>query len=35
MKLISNDTSHLAETPLDGFMKSTEWKDPGELRAAA
>jgi uncharacterized peroxidase-related enzyme len=34
-KLISNYTNHLAETPLDSFMKGAEWKAPGRLKAAA
>jgi uncharacterized peroxidase-related enzyme len=34
-KLISNYTNHLAETPLDSFMKGAEWKAPGKLKAAA
>lgn len=34
-KLISNYTNHLAQTPLDGFMKGVEWKAPGKLKAAA
>jgi len=34
-KLISNYTNHLAETPLDDFMKGAEWKAPGKLKAAA
>jgi uncharacterized peroxidase-related enzyme len=33
-KLISNYTNHLAETPLDAFMKGAEWKAPGRLNAA-
>jgi uncharacterized peroxidase-related enzyme len=33
-KLISNYTNHLAQTPLDGFMKGAEWKVPGKLQAA-
>lgn len=33
-KLISNYTNHLAETPLDPFMKGAEWQAPGHLRAA-
>jgi uncharacterized peroxidase-related enzyme len=32
-KLISNYTNHLAQTPLDGFMKGAEWKAPGKLKA--
>jgi alkylhydroperoxidase family enzyme len=33
-KLISNYTNHLAQTPLDTFMKGAEWKAPGKLKAA-
>ncbi|MGH7222387.1 MAG: carboxymuconolactone decarboxylase family protein [Gemmataceae bacterium] len=33
-KLISNYTNHLAQTPLDSFMKGAEWKAPGKLKAA-
>jgi uncharacterized peroxidase-related enzyme len=33
-KLISNYTNHLAETPLDSFMKGAEWKALGKLKAA-
>jgi uncharacterized peroxidase-related enzyme len=33
-KLISNYTNHLAETPLDSFMKGAEWTAPGKLKAA-
>lgn len=33
-KLISNYTNHLADTPLDPFMKGAEWQAPGHLRAA-
>ena len=33
-KLISNYTNHLAETPVDGFMKGVEWVAPGHLKAA-
>lgn len=33
-KLISNYTTHLAQTPLDSFMKGAEWKAPGKLKAA-
>lgn len=33
-KLISNYTNHLAQTPLDVFMKGAEWKAPGKLEAA-
>jgi uncharacterized peroxidase-related enzyme len=32
-KLISNYTNHLIETPLDNFMKGTEWTEPGKLEA--
>ncbi|MET3970909.1 MULTISPECIES: carboxymuconolactone decarboxylase family protein [Bradyrhizobium] len=34
-KLISNYTNHLAQTPLDPFMKGAEWNAPGKLRPAA
>lgn len=34
-KLISNYTNHLAETPLDPFMKGAEWEAPGRLTRAA
>jgi len=34
-KLISNYTNHLAQTPLDGFMKGAEWVAPGHLHSAA
>ncbi|OYU76686.1 MAG: carboxymuconolactone decarboxylase [Alphaproteobacteria bacterium PA3] len=34
-KLISNYTNHIADTPLDGFMKGAEWTAPGKMRAAA
>ncbi|RDS84397.1 carboxymuconolactone decarboxylase family protein [Dyella psychrodurans] len=34
-KLISNYTNHLADTPLDAFMKGAEWKAPGKLKAVA
>ncbi|WMT77269.1 carboxymuconolactone decarboxylase family protein [Bradyrhizobium sp. Ash2021] len=34
-KLISNYTNHLAQTPLDPFMKGAEWNAPGKLKAAA
>lgn len=34
-KLISNYTNHLADTPLDPFMKGAEWTPPGRLMAAA
>ena len=30
-KLISNYTNHLANTPLDAFMKGAEWTAPGNL----
>jgi alkylhydroperoxidase family enzyme len=33
-KLISNYTNHLAQTPLDSFMKGAEWKAPGKLKDA-
>lgn len=33
-KLISNYTNHLAQTPLDAFMKGAEWQAPGKLKAA-
>jgi hypothetical protein len=33
--LISNYTSHLAQTPLDPFMKGAEWSAPGKLKPAA
>jgi uncharacterized peroxidase-related enzyme len=33
-KLISNYTNHLAQTPLDAFMKGAEWRAPNKLRAA-
>ncbi len=33
-KLISNYTNHLANTPLDGFMKGAEWVVPGHLKRA-
>jgi len=33
-KLISNYTNHLAQTPLDSFMKGAEWTAPGKLKAA-
>jgi uncharacterized peroxidase-related enzyme len=33
-KLISNYTNHLAQTPLDAFMKGAEWSAPGKLKAA-
>jgi hypothetical protein len=31
-KLISNYTNHLAQTPLDSFMKGAEWSAPGKLK---
>lgn len=34
-KLISNYTNHLADTPLDPFMKGAEWEAPGALPRAA
>jgi uncharacterized peroxidase-related enzyme len=34
-KLISNYTNHLAQTPLDAFMKGAEWNAPGKLKPAA
>ena len=34
-KLISNYTNHLAQTPLDPFMKGAEWNAPGKLKPAA
>ena len=34
-KLISNYTNHLAQTPLDPFMKGAEWSAPGKLKPAA
>ena len=34
-KLISNYTNHLAQTPLDPFMKGAEWIAPGKLKPAA
>ena len=33
-KLISNYTNHLAQTPLDPFMKGAEWNAPGKLKPA-
>ena len=33
--LISNYTNHLAQTPLDAFMKGGEWNAPGKLKPAA
>jgi uncharacterized peroxidase-related enzyme len=30
-KLISNYTNHIADTPLDSFMKGAEWQAPGNL----
>jgi uncharacterized peroxidase-related enzyme len=34
-KLISNYANHLAQTPLDPFMKGAEWNAPGKLKPAA
>lgn len=34
-KLISNYTNHMAQTPLDPFMKGAEWRSPGNMRATA
>ncbi|MFG1243441.1 carboxymuconolactone decarboxylase family protein [Xanthobacter sp. V7C-4] len=34
-KLISNYTNHLADTPVDPFMKGVEWAAPGYLKAVA
>src|ERR1700747_1874127 len=34
-KLISNYTTHLAETPNDAFMKGAEWTAPGKFKPAA
>ena len=34
-KLISNYTNHLAQTPLDAFMKGAEWSAPGKRKPAA
>jgi uncharacterized peroxidase-related enzyme len=34
-KLISNYTNHVAQTPLDPFMKGAEWNAPGKLKPAA
>jgi uncharacterized peroxidase-related enzyme len=34
-KLISNYTNHIADTPLDPFMKGAEWTAPNKMRAAA
>lgn len=34
-KLISNYANHLAETPLDAFMKGAEWVAPRHLKAPA
>lgn len=31
---VPNYTNHLAQTPLDSFMKGAEWKAPGKLKAA-
>jgi hypothetical protein len=33
--LISNYTNHLAQTPIDPFMKGAEWNAPGKLKSAA
>src|SRR5579859_7480544 len=33
-KLISNYANHLADTPLDPFMKGSEWTAPGKLKAS-
>lgn len=33
-KLISNYSNHLADTPLDSFMKGAEWTAPGHLKTA-
>jgi NAD(P)-dependent dehydrogenase (short-subunit alcohol dehydrogenase family) len=33
-KLISNYANHLAQTPLDAFMKGSEWQAPGKLEVA-
>jgi uncharacterized peroxidase-related enzyme len=33
-KLISNYTNHLAHTPLDAFMKGSEWSAPAAVRQA-
>jgi uncharacterized peroxidase-related enzyme len=33
-KLISNYANHLAQTPLDAFMKGSEWQAPGKLKVA-
>jgi hypothetical protein len=33
--LISNYTNHLAQTPLDPFMKGAEWSASGKLKPAA
>jgi alkylhydroperoxidase family enzyme len=33
-KLISNYANHLAQTPLDAFMKGAEWQAPGKLKVA-
>jgi uncharacterized peroxidase-related enzyme len=34
-KLISNYANHIADTPLDAFMKGAEWTAPSTVRAAA
>jgi alkylhydroperoxidase family enzyme len=34
-KLISNYTNHLAQTPLDAFMKGAEWSAADKLKPAA
>jgi uncharacterized peroxidase-related enzyme len=34
-ELISNYTNHLAQTPLEAFMKGAEWRAPGKLKPAA
>jgi AhpD family alkylhydroperoxidase len=34
-KLISNYTNHIADTPLDAFMKGAEWTPPAKMRSAA
>ncbi|MEZ5936080.1 MAG: carboxymuconolactone decarboxylase family protein [Alphaproteobacteria bacterium] len=35
VKVISNYTNHVAETPLDGFMKDTVWTPPAKRERAA
>lgn len=35
VKVISNYTNHLADTPLDGFMADTAWTPPAERGRAA